>query len=107
MNKGAWGRSFKEVLIDQEKKQVAGSMEMDKEKERVIEVPEGTAAFNSLHKRSLVGRLKDLRSLTNLHMILRDDGHVKVGIRYLGGLSVLLKIGDPDLALQFLENPGE
>ncbi|KAI3686052.1 hypothetical protein L1987_79722 [Smallanthus sonchifolius] len=107
MNKGVWGRSFKEVLIDQEMKQVAGSMEMDKEKERVIEVLEGTATFISLHRRSLVGRLKDLRSLTNLHLILRDDGHVKVGIQYLGGLSVLMNFGDPDHALQFLENSGE
>ncbi|KAI3803418.1 hypothetical protein L1987_31569 [Smallanthus sonchifolius] len=79
-----WGgdRSFKEALMNQEGPSISKSEEGI---EKVIDVPEETMAFKELLFTSLVGRVKEFMSLTNLKSLCRSCGG-NIGIKYLGGM---------------------
>ncbi|MFS7982365.1 hypothetical protein Hanom_Chr10g00961991 [Helianthus anomalus] len=54
--------------------------------------------------RSIHGTVKDLKTLNNLNQILRNNGLENYGLSYVGGLSVLLTLGDPGRVSDIMSN---
>ncbi|KAJ0454152.1 putative RNA recognition motif domain, nucleotide-binding alpha-beta plait domain superfamily [Helianthus annuus] len=48
-------------------------------------------------RRSIHGVAKDLPTLNRLHHILVENGVVNYGLSYIGGLSILITLGNPEL----------
>ncbi|KAJ0727756.1 putative RNA-directed DNA polymerase [Helianthus annuus] len=54
--------------------------------------------------RSIHGIAKNLSTLSNLHHILMDGGLDNYGLSYVGGLSVLLTLGNPEIVKDIMSN---
>ncbi|KAJ0792435.1 hypothetical protein HanOQP8_Chr01g0017991 [Helianthus annuus] len=84
-------RSFKDILLDKEPGQ--GPMEVGLESDF-----QGSLQWKGL---GLVGRTRCFRDLTNLRVWLSSFGTAKVGIRYVGGLWVVLVFEDRETMVEF------
>ncbi|PWA86209.1 nucleotide-binding alpha-beta plait domain-containing protein [Artemisia annua] len=91
------GKSFREIL---EGKSSAPPIPTTKS----IIVPDNVVAFFEIRGKSLIGRAKDLTSLTCLNKMFVEHGLGGFDIVYVGGLSILLKFQSKDEAMEFLLN---
>ncbi|KAI3686647.1 hypothetical protein L1987_80330 [Smallanthus sonchifolius] len=101
------GRSFRDALLNQIDSNTSKAVEAGGESDKWIIVPEEVVAFDWLGSKALVGRVMDLRTLNNLHFILKDCGFSEVGIRYLGGLYVLLSFQREESATELVSKEKE
>ncbi|KAF5802508.1 putative RNA recognition motif domain, nucleotide-binding alpha-beta plait domain superfamily [Helianthus annuus] len=72
-------------------------------------VVEGNGSKYPLHcrGRSIHGVVKDLPTLNNLNSILSNGGLANYGLSYIGGLSILLTLGNPGNVRETLNNHSE
>ncbi|KAI3741143.1 hypothetical protein L1987_58810 [Smallanthus sonchifolius] len=84
------GRSFKDALTNQGGLSGKHRGENDGTGQKVVKVTDETMAFASLQTKSLVGRASSLKALMDLQLFINDIGGSEIGVKFLGGLSVLL-----------------
>nr|GFC27944.1 UvrD-like helicase, ATP-binding domain, P-loop containing nucleoside triphosphate hydrolase [Tanacetum cinerariifolium] len=53
-----------------------------------------------------IGKVKDVHSLSNILILLNDEGFTDITPKYLGGLSVLLKFGKQESKKNFMDHSG-
>ncbi|KAJ0739757.1 hypothetical protein HanOQP8_Chr06g0209261 [Helianthus annuus] len=100
INKGK-GKLFCDLF-----KEGVGSSELQgqsaKETEIIIDIADNTSAFKEFIGCTVVGRCKDLKILRNLDVLLSEVRVGGVSLKYLGGLSMVLKFDDEEVCSKFL-----
>ncbi|KAF5763781.1 putative RNA recognition motif domain, nucleotide-binding alpha-beta plait domain superfamily [Helianthus annuus] len=90
------GVSFKDMLKQ------GGSSDGVELREKEVEVHSETATFFDLQGRALVGRTRDISTLTKMNVLIKEAGISNFKIYYLGGLSILVSFDDDIVAADFL-----
>ncbi|KAL9993793.1 putative RNA recognition motif domain, nucleotide-binding alpha-beta plait domain superfamily [Helianthus debilis subsp. tardiflorus] len=85
------GRSFLDSVLNRNKVDVI----------KVDDVVEGFSQWNGV---ALVGKVLDFNILSSLKKLLRNKGWVNVGIKYVGGFSVMLVFNDVEEVLKFYDD---
>ncbi|PWA62725.1 nucleotide-binding alpha-beta plait domain-containing protein [Artemisia annua] len=93
------GRSFKAALSG--KPSSCSSVPMEHAC-RIIRVPDNVVAFFELRGKALIGRVKDLKTLTRMKQLLVENQIGGLDIVYVGGLSILLNFFEKDWAVDML-----
>ncbi|PWA48465.1 RNA-directed DNA polymerase, eukaryota [Artemisia annua] len=93
------GMSFKDIL---EGKPSVSPGFQSVPSNKSIKVPDNVVAFYEIGGKALVGRVRDLKTLTCMNKILVEYGFGGFDIVYVGGLSLLLNFHSNDEAMEFL-----
>ncbi|PWA94018.1 RNA-directed DNA polymerase, eukaryota [Artemisia annua] len=93
------GMSFKDIL---EGKPSVSPGFQSVPSNKSIKVPDNVVAFYEIRGKALVGRVRDLKTLTCMNKILVEYGFGGFDIVYVGGLSLLLNFHSNDEAMEFL-----
>ncbi|KAF5776660.1 putative RNA recognition motif domain, nucleotide-binding alpha-beta plait domain superfamily [Helianthus annuus] len=72
--------------------------------ERVIKVHDEISAFFAFQEKAVVGRARDIKSLSALNVMLSSSGFPKAKVYYVGGLQVLIVFPEDYEATEFISN---
>ncbi|KAJ0752504.1 putative RNA recognition motif domain, nucleotide-binding alpha-beta plait domain superfamily [Helianthus annuus] len=99
------GVSYKDTVasVDRNCQAVPGSSSSSRI-ERIIEVHKETSAFFAFQEKAVVGRTRDIKTLSAMKELLASHGYAEAKVYYVGGLCVLIVFPEDYETVEFLNN---